>query len=282
MLARYYIHRNRHLNNDRDEVDPPMRPYYLSPERLEPFMDLRVWMTPVKTQDDMNTCCANAFAAICEYLIRRTNNRPYTMNSTELSRLFIYFNGQRHEQRTRHVGDYGAHQESIARTIRRYGICDEIFWPYRKHLLNKEPSAVAYREARKYTAVVFCVPFTIKAIETCLHHQIPVPINMIMDEETEQIIKANEGFLNIQQLNDNTIDKNNLHAVVIVGYDSRKQYFIVQNSRGKNWGYYGYFYVPYSFLFSRRCRNFNHRLWTVQELRPRQKRLPDIYYPVMH
>ena len=38
------------------------------------------------------------------------------------------------------------------------------------------------------------------------------------------------------------------HAVMAVGYDERKQRFIVRNSWGKNWGMNGYFTLPYPYL----------------------------------
>ncbi|CAF1471711.1 unnamed protein product [Adineta ricciae] len=163
-------------------------------QKLGSSVDLSVWMSPIIHQDDTKTCCANAFATICEYLIRRTNNCPYTMPCINLSRLFIYYNGQRKEQQTRHVQDLGVHQRNIALSMRKHGICEEEFWPYRMRLLNKQPSVAAYRQANKYTVNLLSVPVTIEAIETCLHNQIPVPIDIIMDDETEQIIKTNHGF----------------------------------------------------------------------------------------
>ena len=241
--------------------------------------------------------CANAFAAICEYLIRRTNNRPFTPTSIILSHLFIYFNGRMKEQHTRHVRDLGVHQRSVALGIREYGACEEEFWSSRWHSLREQPHRTAYQQARKYTAVLLRVPITIEAIETCLHNQIPVPIDIIMDDETAQIITSNNGFLDVRRLKDNTIDGRNLHTVLIVGYDRRKQHFIMRNSWGANWvrtkssflhviptiinncffkGSDGYFYVPYSFLSHRQRINCTDTLWTIRRIEPRQHRLPNI------
>lgn len=37
------------------------------------------------------------------------------------------------------------------------------------------------------------------------------------------------------------------HAVLLVGYDRTKKYFIVENSFGKAWGDSGYFYMPFDY-----------------------------------
>jgi C1A family cysteine protease len=38
------------------------------------------------------------------------------------------------------------------------------------------------------------------------------------------------------------------HAVMGVGYDDSKQWFIVRNSWGPTWGMKGYFTLPYAYL----------------------------------
>ena len=40
------------------------------------------------------------------------------------------------------------------------------------------------------------------------------------------------------------------HAVCIVGYDDTKQWFILRNSWGSQWGDGGYFYLPYEYITS--------------------------------
>lgn len=38
------------------------------------------------------------------------------------------------------------------------------------------------------------------------------------------------------------------HAMMVVGYDTQKQHFIVRNSWGENWGDNGYCYMPYEYF----------------------------------
>ena len=51
------------------------------------------------------------------------------------------------------------------------------------------------------------------------------------------------------------------HAVVGVGYDDAKQWFIVRNSWGGQWGMKGYFTLPYAYLTD---ENLASDFWTIR------------------
>lgn len=53
------------------------------------------------------------------------------------------------------------------------------------------------------------------------------------------------------------------HAVMAVGYDDRRQWFVVRNSWGKTWGDEGYFYMPYEFMQN---TNYASDFWTVRQV----------------
>jgi C1A family cysteine protease len=169
-------------------------------------------------------------AGICEYLIKR-----YSGRHIDVSRLFIYYNGRRISQKTRRVQDTGVNQRNILLAVRKYGICEEKIWPYKRHLLNVEPSIEAYREASRYTVVPLRIPFNIKAIEKCLYNQIPVIIDIKLIDQTGRSIQANHGYLTIPNLKNSLIDKIDFHTVLIVGYNRNTKHFIVRNSYGRNW-----------------------------------------------
>jgi len=123
----------------------------------------------------------------------------------------------------------------MALALREYGLCQEHIWPYKKDLLNVKPSSEAYRKARRYTIVPLKVPFNIKAIETCLHHQIPVLIDIILVNHTGRHIQENHGYLKIPNLDNSLIDKTSLHTVLLVGYNRNTKHFLTRNSWGGNW-----------------------------------------------
>ena len=51
------------------------------------------------------------------------------------------------------------------------------------------------------------------------------------------------------------------HAVMAVGYDDAKQWFIVRNSWGGGWGIKGYFTLPYAYLTD---ENLASDFWTIR------------------
>ena len=51
------------------------------------------------------------------------------------------------------------------------------------------------------------------------------------------------------------------HAVMAVGFDDSKQWFIVRNSWGTTWGMKGYFTLPYGYVTD---PNLADDFWTIR------------------
>jgi C1A family cysteine protease len=51
------------------------------------------------------------------------------------------------------------------------------------------------------------------------------------------------------------------HAVMAVGYDEKKQWFVVRNSWGPVWGLKGYFTMPYAYLLQ---PGLSQDFWTIR------------------
>jgi C1A family cysteine protease len=51
------------------------------------------------------------------------------------------------------------------------------------------------------------------------------------------------------------------HAVMAVGYEDSKQWFILRNSWGPNWGMHGYFTLPYTYLIDSQLAD---DFWTIR------------------
>ncbi|UJR17890.1 hypothetical protein I4U23_004789 [Adineta vaga] len=271
MWNHYRMNINPNYVGARDQYQYHRRLFSFPVQPLPSRVDLRRFMTDVEDQRKMNTCCANAFVGIYEYLIKRT-----TGYYIDVSRLFINFNGQIRTQYGRLITDLGVNQRDIALGIREYGVCKETSWPYKENFLNVMPSRNAYEEANRYTVILLRVPIDILAIEICLQNGVPVPIDIILDDDTSNNIIMNNGYLVIRQLNDQSINRRAFHTVVIVGYDRQTRHFIVRNSWGSNWGDRGYFYMPYDFIYSRLRVNYKYALWTIVEIIPRGTKLPSV------
>ncbi|CAF1355945.1 unnamed protein product [Rotaria magnacalcarata] len=244
-----FEHENRKAADENDEISRVMRPISFPKHRLSRSVDLRPWMTHIAYQGDMNTCCANAFAGICEYLIKRAIRRDI-----DISRLFIYYNGQIIGQKTHNVRDDGVYQRDIALGLRKYGLCQENTWRYEVYNLNKEPST----------------------IEICLHNQIPVLIDIILIDQARRNIQINPGYLSVPSENNALINQSYFHTVVLVGYNRDKKYFIGRNSWGTGWGHEGYFYLPYDYLNDNRLVNSTDGLWTILKIIRRKSKLPTL------
>ncbi|CAF0729292.1 unnamed protein product [Adineta steineri] len=232
-------------------------------------IDLRRWMAPIVSQDLMNTCAASAFASACEYLIKRR-----TGSYVQLSRLFIHFNAQVIDQRTHTVEDAGATRKNVIVGMRKFGVCKEEYWPYDRRLLNKKPSPDAYEAARRFSIVSLRLPFQINAMRTYLANKIPVVIAAKIKYEINGEVNANGGYLPIPDADDEEISYLGSHAVLLVGYDDDSEYFIARNSWGRDWGYYGYCFLPYQYLLDERLVNYPDYAYAITHVVARMDFLP--------
>ncbi|UJR19839.1 hypothetical protein I4U23_022972 [Adineta vaga] len=271
MLSHNNQFQNDHSTEPKRVVSRLMRPLALPKQHLVNSVDLRQWMSPIENQGDMYTCGAHAFAALCNYLFKRSMSRDI-----EVSRLFIHYNAQIIEQRTFGVEDIGVHPLNIALSLRKYGVCEEKYWPYEKHLLNKMPSDLAYERASRYTVIPLHMTFDINSIETCLHNQLPVIISIKLLDTAAQTMQHNGGYLEVPDLDNTLIGKTGLHGAMVVGYDRKRQYFICRNSWGNRWGYRGYFYMPYEYLTHPSLIDDRNGLWSILKIVRRTNTLPTV------
>ncbi|UJR12129.1 hypothetical protein I4U23_016306 [Adineta vaga] len=248
-----------------------MRPFAFPKERLVYSVDLRHWMPPIDDQKGMNTCSATTFATLCNYLFKRLFGYDITV-----SRLFIYYNSQIMYFRTLEVEDIGAHRMNVALSLRKYGVCEEKYWPYQKYLLNKMPSDLAYEQASHYAVTPFYIPINVNAIEMCLNNKLPVVIGIRLTNDAARNMKYNGGYLQVPDINNSLVYKSFLHSCLIVGYDKNSQYFICRNSWGRNWGDQGYFYMPYEYISHSTLVNDRNGLWSIMKIIPRTNTLPTV------
>ena len=153
----------------------------------------------------------------------------------DVSRLFIYYNGQMIDQRSLDVTDDGASKQNTVLGMRKFGICEERLWPYREDLLNKEPAPAAYDAASRVTVIPLKVPRNLVAMKTCLANQVPFLIGIKLLSTATSEAKKNRGFVSMPDPSSATVAKTGTHAVLIVGYDDRTGRFLVRNSWGKDW-----------------------------------------------
>ena len=221
-------HRDHHLT-----VPPALR-------RLPRHVDLRPLCPPVYDQGRLNSCSANAIAAVLWFDALRQRRR----HAESPSRLFIYYNERAIEGTVSHNTPVSLRDGY--KTIRRIGACDEPLWPYRPPAFRQKPAAVCYRRADRYRAIRYArIHRTLHDLKGCLAMGFPFTFGMSVHQTFESTRVKHTGVIPLPRRSDRMIGG---HAIVAVGYDDANETFMVRNSWGRKWGVGGYGFLPYEYL----------------------------------
>lgn len=214
-------------------------------EELPAKVDLRSHCPPVFDQLSSSSCTSQAGVAAMMML---------ESSNIMLSRLFLYYNERSLDG---NVGeDCGATMRSICKSLQKTGVCEEQYWDFDLDKIIKSPPILAYVKASKHKILEYSsfdndgIMDDVYQIKYYLAKQSqPVLIGMEVWDSFESPEVAKTGI--VPMPNKAKERFNGGHAVLIVGYDSDTDCFIVRNSWSPNWGDKGYFYLPYSFVTER-------------------------------
>ena len=221
--------------------------------RIPDAVDLRPGCPAVYDQGQLGSCTGNAIAGAIEYdLIREKHDMMP-------SRLFIYFNERAEEGTVQ--SDAGASIRDGIKAVAALGVPPESEWPYsdaNPGPFQTKPPANVYADALKYRVSAYeSVPLSVPsrlaclgtkksvvAIQQCLASGTPVVFGMTVYESFESQQVASSGVVPMPGKDEAVLGG---HAVLAVGYDAAKAWFIVRNSWGQGWGAAGYFYLPFQY-----------------------------------
>jgi C1A family cysteine protease len=206
---------------------------------LPPQADLRTQCPSVYDQGQLGSCTANAIAGAIEFDRLKQKISDFTP-----SRLFIYYN----ERVIEHTidSDSGAQIRDGIKSVAKQGDCPETEWPYVISKFKTKPPKNCYADALKYKAVSYQrVTQTLSQINGCIASGWPFVFGFTVYESFESAQVAKSGHASLPKSSESAIGG---HAVVAVGYDDAKQWFIIRNSWGNSWGMKGYFTLPYAYL----------------------------------
>jgi len=210
----------------------------------------------------LGSCTANGLA-FCYVFdeIKQKNTKQFMP-----SRLFIYYNERKIEGTVNQ--DSGAQIYDGVSALQRYGVCSEEQLPYDARKFTREPSANLYKIASQ-CQLKTCYKLAIAGImsdhaKAALNSGFPIVMGFKVYESFETVAVANTGIMPIPKPSEKLLGG---HCVVIVGYDDKKNAFLVRNSWGTGWGCRsdgnvlgtkprGYFWMPYSFVNSPECCDF--------------------------
>jgi C1A family cysteine protease len=222
--------------------------------KLPAKVDLRSKCPSVYDQGQLGSCTANAIGAAFEFDQMKQRRKAFTP-----SRLFIYYNERAIEGTV--DSDSGAQIRDGVKSVAKQGVCNEATWPYEIDEFRKKPARSCYAEGRKNQAIQYLrLTQTLGQLKGCLAEGFPFVFGFAVYESFESAEVAKTGHAPMPKANEGMLGG---HAVMAVGYDEAKQWFIVRNSWGTGWGMRGYFTLPYPYLLQ---GSLSSDFWTIRRV----------------
>ncbi|MBV9674355.1 MAG: peptidase, partial [Verrucomicrobia bacterium] len=161
--------------------------------QLPAVVDLRLnacGFPAIFDQGHLNSCTANAIAAVLAFDIRRQKRD----DTFEPSRMFVYYNERYRESTIGSpvFGDHGApaFMRDCIKVVDDLGFCSETIWPYEFSAMDTRPSDIAYRAALEHRSCdYFRIPQTLDCFQACLAEGFPFVCGITIYESfvTEQV-----------------------------------------------------------------------------------------------
>ncbi len=219
-------------------------------------VDLREACPPIYDQGQLGSCTANALAGAFDF-DRGKQNLPFMTPS----RLFIYWNERYMEGSV--DTDSGARIRDGIKSLYTLGTPPETDWPYVIAKFRDKPSTTAYADAEKSQALTYQRIVTPHNDPThdmlaCLNEGYPFVTGISVYESFESSDAARTGVIPMPKATEQLLGG---HAILVVGYDLSKKYFICRNSWGATWGDDGYCYLPLEYLTNKGLAN---DMWVVK------------------
>lgn len=227
-------------------------PHFEGP--LPSLIDLRPGMPKVYDQLDLGSCTANALGGLAEYLMMKQGKTHYTP-----SRLFIYYNERAIEGSVSE--DSGAAIADGAYVLEKYGCPSESKWWYNTSKFRVKPNKSVFAEGLKHlVGGVHAVHQSLDDMRKVLASGYPIAGGFTVYDSFENDDVAKSGIVPFPGRFEQVLGG---HAVLLVGYDDSKEWFIVRNSWGEGWGDHGYCYMPYRIWTD---ADMADDFWTAQQV----------------
>jgi C1A family cysteine protease len=205
---------------------------------LATSVDLRLQDSPIYDQSSLGSCTANAAGGSIEFDFRKEGHADYVP-----SRLFIYYNTRVLEGTRKQ--DSGATIRDTIKSVATTGACPESLWPYNVGRFASKPCRQCYKAAKKDIVTKYESLQSVIDYKSVLTDGYPFVFGFSVYQSFESDEVARSGIVPMPAQNESVLGG---HAVMAVGYNDSKNYFIVRNSWGSGWGDKGYFYLPYDYF----------------------------------
>lgn len=230
---------------------------------LPSSIDLSKNMDYIYDQRNLGSCTANALCWAFRYKQR----------IIDPSRLFIYYNERYLDYLEGDNGigvDDGSTLLQGVKSLVKYGVCEEKFYPYIVSKFAQKPSKQAFTSGELNQVLSYgIVQQNLNSMKKCLADGNPFVFGIYVYESYETNTVENTGIIPDPDL----FREANLggHALICIGYDDTTQRFKFANSYGRMWGDRGYGYISYNYLLN---PNLTDDMWVIYTLENNQVPVP--------
>lgn len=220
---------------------------------LPTSVDLRPQDSPIEDQLDLGACTSFASGAAFRFNLRKQGLSDFV-----ISHLFEYYNSRAKNAKS---SDSGATIRDAIKALNTYGVCPETEWPYNISTFASKPPTRCYTDALKDRAITYLrVSQSLTMMKSCLAQGFPITIGISVYESFESDQVASTGIVPMPSQDEQVLGG---HALLVVGYDTTKQWFIVRNSWGSSFGDKGYVYIPFEYLAD---KDLASDFWTIRTI----------------
>ena len=220
------------------------------PTALPLLVDLRDRMPPIYDQGNLGSCTGFAICGAYSFLAKKP---------LKPSCLFQYYNERLLDGTVGY--DAGSSIYQSVQALEKFGVCGEKMWPYDISKFTMQPPQPCYDNAKlNMVTQANQIAVDLQQMKRCLANGYPFVFGIVVFPSFESEEVGRTGIVPNPEANEVSIGA---HAMVVVGYDDAKQWFIVRNSWGTSWGGHGgYLFLPYSYLSNTQlCSD----LWTIRK-----------------
>ena len=245
---------NKQKEDPRDRIYKPKLIHWTELNDI----DLRPNCPPIRNQSSIGSCTAFASTALFNFVRKKNNLTTWTP-----SPLFTYY-ATRLADKTENE-DCGASVRDALKSTVRDGVAMEQVWPYVVDKFTERPPNPVWENAEKHQTVEYLKlnDFDKNVFLNCLNDGYPFifGLNLYSSFFDQTFSELLGGFMQ-----EPDTDKEKLvggHCMMAVGYlknYNNKEYLIVQNSWGIEWGDSGYCYIPLSYIMT----NDSFDFWTIR------------------
>ncbi len=197
---------------------------------------------PILDQGSLGSCGPNQISNSLRFCLRKLK----APQDFQPSRLFIYYFARLVDGSPLNE-DTGITIRGGLKAVQKYGACSENNWGYNIQRFKDKPSDVAVKAAASHIPgfKYIRIPQSLMNLKQALFGGFPIICGIQLYTSFESQRVKTTGIVSMPDRNKEALLGG--HCVAIVGYDDRRQIFILANTWGR-WGNQGYFTLPYQYI----------------------------------